>query len=724
MEENENNNTEHTQPTTPTNNKNISEWQTDNLTNNETNCASTSSGVELTQTTSNDEQDNLNKKRRTQHTTPPGEKTMSPKINPEEKRLKVTNTQAQFDESEMMNLTDRESDVEGDVTLTSDTTPENETWDDESRLALKQSLEQKVFDFDTFINENIINRIEKVKTLRTPTTKLALKNEIGNLFAQSLKLKRKLREFTTMWKSLPESGLWNIKPEKNDISTQTISDKKLQEEVAALEIQTSLAKTNQISEKIEIIRETWPERAFKKVKISKNGFTSNKPFRVLIVRENSSADDGLLHQLSLQFPQINKIKDLKPGETAITANSSVGSWTTSSNSKENSICDKLTLIIGKVSKDESAEGMYNITNKTLQLAHKETMPNNTFQRTRDTVTVCFPREYNPDTARKIIEACCPDDMQIEFCRKTSPQPKHQRPSHTSNTNKSVVIVGAGTDSGRSYAETLSELRSKVDPKNHGIVINKVGKTTKGDIKLYLRETQLGSKTAFLNDLKQNTASVVREAISKAKLIVKDLDESLTTKDIALALKKNTLIEKPDELVVEEIRTSKFGTRSAAVHVSRSDCSRLTQSRRIQIGWTLCRIEEWISLPSCQNCQKIGHIAKDCKESKVNDTRCHKCSEVGHSTKDCQAQTTKCYTCQADGHASNSMGCPVYRQKIQQLRESKNRVRQTNTIHDQKSVYTCQNTNITPESSTVDHTGCNTEEHEWCTVTRRSQKKHA
>ena len=54
-----------------------------------------------------------------------------------------------------------------------------------------------------------------------------------------------------------------------------------------------------------------------------------------------------------------------------------------------------------------------------------------------------------------------------------------------------------------------------------------------------------------------------------------------------------------------------------------------------------------SPPKCFNCQKIGHIAKDCKSEKA-PLRCYNCQTEGHYAKDCK-NPTKCSNCQKEGH---------------------------------------------------------------------------
>ncbi|XP_025265055.1 uncharacterized protein LOC112638147 [Camponotus floridanus] len=44
-------------------------------------------------------------------------------------------------------------------------------------------------------------------------------------------------------------------------------------------------------------------------------------------------------------------------------------------------------------------------------------------------------------------------------------------------------------------------------------------------------------------------------------------------------------------------------------------------------------------PRCYNCNKLGHIASDCRQPKREKGSCFKCGEMGHISKDCPTKTT-------------------------------------------------------------------------------------
>src|SRR5258706_11739832 len=57
--------------------------------------------------------------------------------------------------------------------------------------------------------------------------------------------------------------------------------------------------------------------------------------------------------------------------------------------------------------------------------------------------------------------------------------------------------------------------------------------------------------------------------------------------------------------------------------------------------------------TCNQCQKYGHIAPDCKETSPT---CAKCGE-DHRTRECASGGTKCTPCGSPDHQTNDERCP-------------------------------------------------------------------
>ncbi|VVC46512.1 Zinc finger, CCHC-type [Cinara cedri] len=64
-------------------------------------------------------------------------------------------------------------------------------------------------------------------------------------------------------------------------------------------------------------------------------------------------------------------------------------------------------------------------------------------------------------------------------------------------------------------------------------------------------------------------------------------------------------------------------------------------KRVYLGMSCCRVEEFSDVVRCFKCQRFGHRTTKCPAS--SDT-CGKCAEVGHQAKDCKSNASRCANC--------------------------------------------------------------------------------
>lgn len=88
---------------------------------------------------------------------------------------------------------------------------------------------------------------------------------------------------------------------------------------------------------------------------------------------------------------------------------------------------------------------------------------------------------------------------------------------------------------------------------------------------------------------------------------------------------------------------------------------LLKTKRVNLEWVRCRIENFISVLQCYNCCKIGHMAKDCKDGLPT---CSQCTEF-HRFKDCpnKEKLKICTNCKNEKvadchHNAFDRKCPV------------------------------------------------------------------
>ena len=98
-------------------------------------------------------------------------------------------------------------------------------------------------------------------------------------------------------------------------------------------------------------------------------------------------------------------------------------------------------------------------------------------------------------------------------------------------------------------------------------------------------------------------------------------------------------------------------------VSINDEEELTVALRsgIKIGFQLFRVEPWISLIHCFNCQKFNHKSHKCN----SDKKCINCSGSHDREQVCQRKT-RCANCGGQ-HKANYSKCPIKRATIEDLK---------------------------------------------------------
>lgn len=80
--------------------------------------------------------------------------------------------------------------------------------------------------------------------------------------------------------------------------------------------------------------------------------------------------------------------------------------------------------------------------------------------------------------------------------------------------------------------------------------------------------------------------------------------------------------------------------------------KISASRKLQIGWTVARVELLKKRPvQCYRCWRFGHLKTDCNATVDRSSSCYGCGEAGHSIRNCNSPP-RCIVCAKEGRDGN------------------------------------------------------------------------
>ena len=139
-----------------------------------------------------------------------------------------------------------------------------------------------------------------------------------------------------------------------------------------------------------------------------------------------------------------------------------------------------------------------------------------------------------------------------------------------------------------------------------------------------------------------TMAVNMQTLRKPRMIVINTPIETTLENILETLTQQNpeLATVADNIVPKFCYTTKRGTRNMVIEVNSETRKRLIHNR-VKIGWTLCKVDDYLVAKRCYRCSRYNHTHKECKGEEV----CPLCTG-NHKLKDCKAAISehKCINC--------------------------------------------------------------------------------
>lgn len=232
------------------------------------------------------------------------------------------------------------------------------------------------------------------------------------------------------------------------------------------------------------------------------------------------------------------------------------------------------------------------------------------------------------------------------------------------------IISVKPIKGKTFADTVKDLKRKVDINKIGVKINRISQTKGGNVRI---EVASNDKIKSEELKKEITDKVDSGKITQGMITVfiKNIDETTTEQEVKQIVTNRAKCEEESLEVKMAKRANHEGLIYAVVTLPIKEGVELLKTGTIEAGWAKWRVEEKIIVTKCYKCLKFGHVSGVCKEQEMSEQPCYKCGRTGHRANTYENEP-RCYVYGEDGHEAGKITCPEYRRVMAIERRKKRR----------------------------------------------------
>jgi hypothetical protein len=214
----------------------------------------------------------------------------------------------------------------------------------------------------------------------------------------------------------------------------------------------------------------------------------------------------------------------------------------------------------------------------------------------------------------------------------------------------------------------NHLKSKINPTEIKVGITSLRMLRDG--RLMIEASSKQDIEALGNKIEETCGTELEVSILKRRkptLVLIGTPEEINTENIeATIVRQNPDLDiKEGDIKAKFSYTTKRGTKNLVLESDSETRKKLIQTK-IKLGWSICRVDDYLVPKRCYRCSKYNHNSRDCKGQQEI---CPLCTE-SHKLKECTATNAeyKCINCltynkhhqgtQIDAaHSSLDKSCP-------------------------------------------------------------------
>ena len=223
------------------------------------------------------------------------------------------------------------------------------------------------------------------------------------------------------------------------------------------------------------------------------------------------------------------------------------------------------------------------------------------------------------------------------------------------------------------------LKSKINPTDIKVGINSLKALTDGRV---LITTSRKEEAEVLEmDIKAKCGEELEAILHRRRnprLVIRNIPEDITTSNIEETLIKQNpdLLLKAGDINPKYNYETKKHTRNLVVEVN-AQTRKLLLQKKVKLGWTICKVEDYLVATRCFKCSRFNHRHQDCR----GEETCPLCAGR-HKMKECTANSSEykcinCATCNlhnntariCDNHSTLDRNCPSLQVLLERYRQN-------------------------------------------------------